>query len=232
MTQIEDLKSPEELQAAARSRLYQLLAAAFAIPNGEFHRAVQSGALIDEVVRNGAALPYPLAQAEEPATRQGLEQGGPSQKELQTEYVGLFDVGMPRPPCPLYGGEYQKNRQGVMEELVRFYNHFGVRLSGRTRELPDHITTELEFMHFLTFREVTALHFQQSRDSYLRAERDFLARHLCAWLPMLRERLERRQPGADHPGRVFYRTLVRFTEAFTSGDLAYLEALVSSLAPP
>ena len=232
MTQIEDLKSPEELQAAARSRLYQLLAAAFTIPERDFYRAAQSGLFAEELARNAASLPYPLSLAEGLATRQGLPQGDSGQEELQAEYVGLFDVGLPRPPCPLYSGEYQKARRAVMEELVRFYNHFGVRLSDRTREMPDHITTELEFMHFLTFREVTALHFQQPRDSYLRAERDFLARHLCAWLPLLRERLEHLQPPASRTARAFYAALVRFTEAFTSRDRDYLEALVPTLAQP
>jgi DMSO reductase family type II enzyme chaperone len=232
VTQIEDLKTPEELQTAARSRLYQLLAAAFTVPDRDFYRAAQSGLFVGELARNAAYLPYPLPLAEDPATRQGLEQGDSSQKELQAEYIGLFDVGMPGPPCPLYAGEYQKSRRGVMEELVRFYNHFGVRLSDRTREMPDHLTAELEFMHFLTFREVTALHFQQPRDSYLRAERDFLARHLCAWLPLLRERLERLQPSTRRPTWAFYAALVRFTEAFTSGDRAYLEALLPTLAQP
>lgn len=230
MTQIEDLKSPEELQAAARSRLYQLLAAAFAIPDRHFYRAVRNGAFAEEIASNVASLPYPLP--ENSATRQALQQGGPSQEELHSEYVGLFDVGMPRPPCPLYAGEYQKNRRAVMEELVRFYNHFGVRLSGRTRDMPDHLTTELEFMHFLTFREVAALHFQQPRDSYLRAERDFLARHLWAWLPLLREHLERLQPPTGGTARAFYVALARFAGVFAASDLAYLESLLPTGAQP
>jgi DMSO reductase family type II enzyme chaperone len=230
VTQIEDLESPEELQAAARSRLYQLLAAAFAIPDRDFHRAAQSGLFAEEVRRNAASLPYPVTEGF--ATNEDLQQGNSSQEELQSEYVGLFDVGMPRPPCPLFAGEYQKARRQVMEELVRFYNHFGVRLSDRTREMPDHIATELEFMHFLTFREVTALHFRQPRESYLRAQRDFLQRHLCAWLPLLRERLERLQPPTGRPTWAFYAALVRFTEAFTSCDRAYLETLTPTLAQP
>ena len=232
MTQIEDLQSPQELQAAARSRLYQLLAAAFTIPNRDSYRAAKNGLFAEEIARNAASLPYPLPLAEDTATRRGLVQDGSSQEDLQSEYVGLFDVGMPGPPCPLYAGEYRKARQGVMEELVRFYNHFGLRLSGRKREMPDHLATELEFMHFLTFREVTALHFQQRPDSYLRAERDFLARHLCAWLPSLRERLDRLQPPTNRPTWAFYAALVRLTEAFTSRDGAYLEVLVPTLAQP
>jgi DMSO reductase family type II enzyme chaperone len=107
-----------------------------------------------------------------------------------------------------------------MEELIRFYNYFGLRPSPRSRDMPDHITIELEFMHFLTFREVTALHHQQDRTSYLRAERDFLERQLCAWVPILLERMGRQQP---HP---FYAALAGLAEAFLAADLRYLRGVL------
>jgi len=217
--QIEDLATAEELQAAARSRLYVLLARAFAVPDPPFHQAVREGAFAAQVWNNVAALPYPFALADGEAVRQQLGEVAGHQ-ELQSEYIRLFDVGTPRPPCPLYGGEYKKGRKGVMEELIRFYNYFGLRPSPRSRDMPDHITIELEFMHFLIFREVTALHHQQDRTSYLRAERDFLERHLCAWVPRLGERLRRQQP---HP---FYAALARLAEAFLAADLRYLQGVL------
>jgi len=214
--QIEDLETAEELQAAARSRLYDLLARAFALPDPTFHQAVGEGAFAAQVWDGLAALAYPFAVGAGEAVRQPLVEV-PSQRELQSEYIRLFDVGAPRPPCPLYSGEYKKGRKGVMEELIRFYNYFGLHPSPRSRDMPDHITIQLEFMHFLTFREVAALHHQQDRTSYLRAERDFLERHLCAWVPLLSERLRRQQP---HP---FYAALIRLAEAFLAADLRYLE---------
>ncbi|MGQ9572060.1 MAG: molecular chaperone TorD family protein [Dehalococcoidia bacterium] len=216
MAQIEDLKTTDELQAAARSRLYQLLARAFSLPTRTLHRRLAHGSFASEVADNAASLPYPLAID----TDMALTEAGSSYQELQGEYIRLFDVGVPRPPCPLYGGEYQKARMAVMEELIRFYNHFGLRPSGRSRELPDHITAELEFMHFLTFKEVAALHQGQPRDSYLRAERDFLERHLCAWVPLLGQCLRRHHP---HP---FYTALTRLVEDFLACERDYLEDLL------
>jgi len=217
--QIENLETAEELQAAARSRLYDLLARAFVLPDPTFHQAVREGAFAAEVWDNLAALAYPFAVGAGEAILQEFADV-PGHRELQSEYIRLFDVGTPRPPCPLYGGEYKKGRKGTMEELIRFYNYFGLRPSPRSRDMPDHITTELEFMHFLTFREVAALHHQQDRSSYLRAERDFLGRHLCAWVPRLAERLRRQQP---HP---FYAALIRLAEAFLAADLRYVEGVL------
>jgi DMSO reductase family type II enzyme chaperone len=217
--QIDNLKTAEELQAAARSRLYDLLAHAFAVPDPAFYDAVREGAFAAQVWENVAALPYSFALADEEIERQQLGEVAGHQ-ELQSEYIRLFDVGTPRPPCPLYGGEYKKGRKGTMEELIRFYNYFGLRPSSRSRDMPDHITIELEFMHFLIFREVTALHHRQDRTSYLRAERDFLERQLCAWVPRLVERLGRQQP------QPFYAALARLADAFLAADLRYLQSVL------
>jgi DMSO reductase family type II enzyme chaperone len=221
VAQIEDLKTTDELQAAARSRLYQLLAQAFSLPSRTFYRRLRQGSFAKEIVANVSSLPYPLAVDEDMA----LAEAG-SYQELQGEYIRLFDVGVPRPPCPLYAGEYQKARMAVMEELIRFYNHFGLHPSSRSRDLPDHITAELEFMHFLTFKEVAALHQGQPRDSYLRAEGDFLERHLCAWIPLLGQCVRRHHP---HP---FYAALTRLTEEFLAHERDYLERLLQGSGNP
>jgi DMSO reductase family type II enzyme chaperone len=134
--------------------------------------------------------------------------------------VRLFDVGVPRPPCPLYGGLYLGSRRAVMEEVTRFYNHFGLSLGGESRELPDHITTELEFMHFLTFQEVSALQREKERGPYLRAQRDFLQRHLARWVPQVRVLAEKQRAVP------FCLGLVGLTEVFVLADLAYVASLV------
>jgi DMSO reductase family type II enzyme chaperone len=106
----------------------------------------------------------------------------------------------------------------VMEDATRFYNFFHLRLSPEMRELPDHITTQLEFLHYLTFRQVEA--YQEGLDisSLLRAERDFLARHLCKWMPHLQARL------AKQTTLSFFPALVCFTAAFLAADHAHAAA--------
>ena len=79
-----------------------------------------------------------------------------------------------------------------MEELVRFYNFFGLRLSPGL--MPDHITVELEFMHYLAFKESEASESGGDVESYRRAERDFLDRQLANWLPRLQASLRSQRP--------------------------------------
>ena len=65
----------------------------------------------------------------------------------------------------------------LFEELVRYYEHFGLRRK-EDAELPDHISVELEFMHFLCELEHHALLNGQEIVSVKNAQRDFIDRHV------------------------------------------------------
>ncbi len=212
--ELANLTSDSERIAAGRSRLYQLLALAFAFPDEEFYAAVHDGTFAAIIADACLALPYDLTSA---ATLE-LARVGDSYTEFESEYIRLFDVGAAGPPCPLYGGVYIGDRMKTMEDATRFYNFFQLRISPHMHELPAHITTELEFLHYLTFREAEAR--QQGLDpaSLLRAERDFLARHLCKWLPRLQARLSKQTT------LPFFPALVRFATAFFASDQAYAAA--------
>ncbi len=103
-----------------------------------------------------------------------------------------------------------------MEELVRFYSYFGLSIEHGSGELPDHLGTELEFMHFLTFKELAALQQQSDPAPYRRAQADFLERQLMSWLPLLEERLQGMEPPP------FYTALVWLTSAVAREHLASL----------
>jgi DMSO reductase family type II enzyme chaperone len=200
--------------AAARSRMYQLLALAFAFPDEDFFAAVRDGSFAAAIASVLPALPYDLSAAATLA----MAGAGDSYGDFESEYIRLFDVGAAGPPCPLYGGEYVGDRMKVMEDATRFYNFFGLRLAPQIRELPDHITTELEFLHYLTFREVEVGQHGLDASALLRAERDFLGRHLCKWLPKLQQRL------AKQTTLPFFPALVRFAGAFAEADRRYANA--------
>jgi len=214
MMEVISLQSESAQTAANRSRMYQLLGAAFAFPDEDFFEAVHDGTFATTLAEMCVGLPYDLTRA---ATLD-LIAGGTSCAEFESEYIRLFDVGPAGPPCPLYGGMYIGDRMKVMEDATRFYNFFHLRLSPQMRELPDHITTELEFLHYLTFREAAACQNGLDVSSLLRAERDFLARHLCKWLPKLQARL------AKQSALPFFPALVRFAAAFLAADQAYATA--------
>jgi len=212
---LEGLTHPEAERAALRSRVYAAFAQAFEYPDEQFCEDIRSGALREAIRTILGAVSPALCES---ADWNALADAG-RDDDLMVEYTRLFDVGASGPPCPLYGGLYGGARMKTMEEVVRFYNHFGLSTSKAPNELPDHLTTELEFLHYLAFREAQALEAGEDAGSYRRAQRDFLARHPGRWIPQLREKLEKEKPMA------FFLELVRRIERFLQHDLAHLVKL-------
>lgn len=93
------------------------------------------------------------------------------------EYLRAFDPAVSPTAVSLRESSYVDGEgSSVLEELVRFYEFFGLRRR-QDALLPDHLSVELEFMHFLSTLESTD---EPGRDtaSLRRAQRDFLDRHL------------------------------------------------------
>jgi DMSO reductase family type II enzyme chaperone len=221
---LEQLTDPAGQLAGARSRVYAAFAEMFEYPDDEYFEAVRSGAL-SEALRVVLSNVDPSLVDDADGSWRALSDAGEGEDDLAVEFTRLFDVGASGPPCPLYGGLYGGARMKTMEEAVRFYNHFGLTLSESPRELPDHLTTELEFLHFLAFREAQALEQGEDPGAYRRAQRDFLARHLGRWVPKMRQKMERENP------MPFFLELVRRLESFLLFDGAHLVAIAGPPPP-
>ena len=181
------LANPLADPAARRSFIYQLFASAFEYPDAEFIGQIRSGAVADR-------FQEVLASVVSSANWDALKDAGKEDDALQIEYTRLFDAGVSGPPCALYGGEYTGARMQTMEELIRFYNFFSLSMSETPHELPDHLVTELEFLHFLTFRESELARIGEDVTDMQRAERDFIARHPGRWVPQMFAKLEKQNP--------------------------------------
>lgn len=218
---LDALETEEQRLAAARSRCYQVLGAAFTYPDEWFSQAIRSGDV-------GAALRRAL-EAVAPALVEALDRealsGAGEGDDLAVEFTRLFDVGASGPPCPLHGGLYGGARMRVMEEAVRFYNHFGLQIDESERELPDHLQTELEFLHYLSFREAEALLEGGDPGAFRRGQRDFLARHPGRWVPLLRRRLVEQAPPP------YFTELVTLLDRFLAHDRQHLLRLVGPPPP-
>jgi DMSO reductase family type II enzyme chaperone len=210
----------EAALATSRSRAYATFAGCFEYPDEELCELVRSGALARALRAVLGALDGELAADLDEAALSDAGEGD----ALAVEFTRLFDVGAAGPPCPLYGGIWGGARMKTMEEAVRFYNHFGLTLSESPRELPDHLTTELEFLHFLAFHEAEALQCSGDPGPWRRAARDFVARHPGRWVPKLRAKLAEQDPVP------FFRELVRQLERFLAHDARRLVTLEG--APP
>ena len=135
---------------------------------------------------------YPNTETWKRLTAHGLIDPALSQEALEAEFLAAFEVGRDAPPVPLFEGMHRKEagRDGILEDLLRFYEFFDVQLSEADREYPDHLATELEFLAWLCMQEQATEQKGGDAESLRRAARDFLSRHLAAWLPEFRRKLE------------------------------------------
>ncbi len=213
----DEVSERDGVPASARSSFYAHLSRAIAFPQPEFHTEVREGRWLETQAAHLAALPYRLSGGAAGGWRAPADYD-----RYQTEYIRLFEVGSRgASSCPLHAGHYTGDRLRAMEELVRFYNFFGLRLSPGL--MPDHITVELEFMHFLAFKEAEARKTGGDVDSHVRAQRDFLQRHLASWWPVLVAAVKQQRP------LPFYRALVALLARFLDAEGKHLgRALRSS----
>lgn len=135
---------------------------------------------------------YPNPEAWQRLVEHGLIDPALSQEVLEADYLAAFELGRGKAPVPLFEGMHRGDlgREGILEDLMRFYEYFDVKLSENDREYPDHLVTELEFVAWLCLQEQTAEQAGGDAESFRRAAHDFLTRHLAAWLPEFRRRLE------------------------------------------
>lgn len=178
-------------RAVIRSKLYQLFAFAITYPDSEWVAAVKTGEQADSLIEL-------LQQLDDDLVREidykSLSDSGCSETALAVEYTRLFDVGSGGSPVSLYGGHHHGGRITAMEDVLRFYNHFGLQLDTSQNELPDHLISELEFLHFMTFQEARYEVQKQDASHYQRGQKDFIERHIGRWLPKLYNKLQEQQP--------------------------------------
>lgn len=200
----------EENETTYRSQFYQYVGKAFRTPDEDYYSRVRDGLVGKELAENEAELPFRLELA-----TQAPDFGDLSSDDFQAEFVRLFEVAQGGPESPLYGGAYTSDRMGTMEEVVRFYDYFGLKTGEEGALPPDHLTTEMDFMQYLTFKEA-ATPSPRLAKSYVNAQKDFLERQLLTWLPEFQEKVNGQDPIA------FFKWIVDVTVAYAQADLAYI----------
>ncbi len=210
-TQKLQVNGTEEIKIAARSQLYALLARAFRFPAPEDYRQIQGGQYASAAEQALTNLPYNGINGGALGRSAAL-----SYEAFQSSYIGLFEVGGESgAPSPLYEGEYGGGRMKVMEEVLRFYHYFGLKLSEEKRDRPDHLASELEFMHLLTFKETEGRLKGADMSAYRDAERDFLRFHLTDFLGAVAGKVGPR-------GAPFYSDVAKLAQTFCANELAHL----------
>ena len=108
------------------------------------------------------------------------------QEELRLKYSGLFEVGDDGPPAPIREDLFLAQPAKLREDLVRFYDYFGYQLNEEFQWQMDHLSIELEFMHYLIIGELRS---DSDKLSFQLGQLDFLEKHLVKWVPLLSKKL-------------------------------------------
>jgi DMSO reductase family type II enzyme chaperone len=207
-----------------RSNLYKSLSIGFHYPTPEIFRNFQNGEFLDELIYhissisglNDLNLELSLIAEHEKESMKRM-----TLFEFEIEFTRTFDAGTPIPLCSPYEGHYcQKPRSMVMLEVSEFYKFFGLHMNQEEgkREFPDYICAELEFLHFLTYKEEEALREgkEEKLNEYIQAQKDFLERHVVQWIPEFCIKLQ------DSTSLPFYAWLAQITSLFISFELEIL----------
>jgi len=170
VTAIKD--SPAVERALSRSKLYLLISWSMLYPeDDEFLDYLQSG----EFVQDGRSAIESLMQslygiggerAKKKLTAVSklidrVEEWVSSEcvnwqlADLQSEHRRVFSnvITLDCPPYEtLFGNDHVFGQAHVMGDIAGFYKAFGVELSRDIHERMDHLSVELEFMHFLAYK--------------------------------------------------------------------------------
>jgi DMSO reductase family type II enzyme chaperone len=163
-------------------------------------------------------LPYALSNFE------GLlqEWRDTDKEALKREYSGLFEVGSNGPPVPIREDLHLNQPAGVREDIVRFYEFFGYGLQENFAWSPDHLSIELEFMHFLCFQEVEMSNNDGDALSFQLAQSDFSERHLVNWVSGLATKIIEQQPDS------IYGRLIAAMSEFLVKDFEWQAGTISA----
>lgn len=210
--------------ALARSTVYRFLSLCFLYPDDSLVASFKDGVFLKEIEESlhlltcqgkSSLCPYLLTHYS------SLLPSSPSLPDLQAEHRRVFGPIIPQ-DCPPYETEYGKahifRQAHDMGDIAGFYRAFGLEVSDNARERLDHISIELEFMHFLTYKEAYALkhHGVEQAEICREAQVKFLKDHLGRWTPLFARHLAKKA----HSG--FYKGLAEFLRDFIALEGALL----------
>lgn len=230
--------SPAVERALSRSKLYLLLSWSYLYPeDDEFLDYLQSGEFVEDgrVALGGlkAALPTPLnADTQEwldaIADRfNALENWVSSEgvnwsiQDLRDEHRRVFSnvIALDCPPYEtLFGNDHVFGQSYVMGDIAGFYSAFGVQLSQDIHERLDHLSVELEFLHFLAYKESYALCHDgpEKLKTVVDAEKKFVKEHVGRWVPLFSGMLKKK---AEYG---FYKVVADLTSQWVAFEVAHL----------
>jgi TorA maturation chaperone TorD len=225
--------------ALSRSKLYLLLSWGFLYPEEEeFYNYLQEG----EFVEDGLAAIETLEKSLDATKATGkirdliapmkkfLDQIADWEQEnfktwefsdLQDEHRRVFSnvISLDAPPYEtLFGNEHVFQQSHTMGDIAGYYKAFGLELAEVVHERLDHLSVELEFLHFLAYKESYALCHdgEEKLQIVVDAEKKFVRDHVGRWAPLFADMASKKAQ------RGFFMLLCELSKAYLKFECAYL----------
>ena len=208
---------PNNAQLQHRAEYYLCLARALQAPMSEADHQAFRDWLTTDLQAIAADAGY-TASPQIAALAEAITTHATDHLSLLRTYSDLFMV----PPAKVFlnGGVYldQAMMGAHTAEMIEFYLQHGVDKSDDFRNMPDHISVQLEFVAYLL---LTAATTGDEATTALRAARNFVGRYLAPWLPTLREALSREAAADARYG--IYLAVADILQQTVQDDIAWLD---------
>jgi putative dimethyl sulfoxide reductase chaperone len=230
--------SPAVERALSRSKLYLLISWSMLYPeDDEFLDYLQSG----EFVQDGRSAIESLMQSLDSTSGERakkklnavsklidrVEEWVASEcvnwqlADLQSEHRRVFSnvITLDCPPYEtLFGNDHVFGQAHVMGDIAGFYKAFGVELSRDIHERMDHLSVELEFMHFLAYKESYARCHDGADKTQIvvDAQKKFVKEHIGRWVPLFARMLTKKADSG------FFHYIAELTSDWMDFDAVYL----------
>lgn len=195
-----------EVLAGERSDIYKLLSECFYLPDEKLVNTLNSldsseGGLASQF----ADMAFPLSEID----------------SIKIDYAKLF-IGPYKMLAPPYGSLYIENKHRIMGDstidVLSFYRKEGLDIN--YKDAPDHITMELEFMYFLTYKETEAKRKKNLKNAelYHKKQEAFWKTHLSLWIHTFVKEIEK------HACTEFYKKLGNLMDIFFISEDKYFNS--------
>jgi TorA maturation chaperone TorD len=230
--------SPAVERALNRSKFYLLISWSLLFPeDDEFLDYLQSGEFVEDGRAALQGLDKALAGAGGERAAQRLQTIGQllddierwvaaecanwKLEDLQAEHRRVFSnvITLDCPPYEtLFGNDHVFAQSHVMGDIAGFYKAFGVELSKDIHERLDHLSVELEFMHFLAYKESYALCHDgpEKTQIVVDAQTKFVKNHIGRWVPLFSRMLSKKSDSG------LFRFVADICGAWMDFEAAYL----------
>jgi len=202
-------------RAVARACVYQLLSQSLIYPDDD----VVTEMIETDLPQAREAMEFLPADIGPELAAFGDQLTNISKPELKSLHGHVFShvVSADCPPCEaFYTAKEIFQETTELADIAGFFKAFGLTLAENERV--DHISVELEFMHFLTYKEAYAqTHHDPAKARFCRdTQRKFIRDHLGRWATHFARLLDQMADGG------YYSSLASLLEKFISSEVAFL----------